>query len=56
MALLGRPTIEDMYANDHRSQVEPASKTCLLLSASSAGHSQELEGRAGSAGTVGNLV
>lgn len=56
MALLGRPTTEDMHAYDHRTRVGPASKTCLLLEASSAGHSQELGGRAGSAGTAGNPV
>lgn len=56
MALLGRPTTEDLYANDHRTPAGPASKTCLLLSASSAGQSQELGDRAGAAGTAGNPV
>jgi hypothetical protein len=56
MALLGRPTTEDMYAHDHRTRAGPASQTCLLLSASSASHSQELGDRAGAAGTAGNPV
>lgn len=56
MVLLGRPTTEDLYANDHRTRAGPASRTCLLLSASFAGHSQELGDRAGAAGTAGNPV